>query len=452
VDVAIFGSGYVGLVTGACLAEVGNQVLCVDIDPARVERLRRGEVPIFEPGLEEMVASGLADGRLAFTDDLAAGVRHGDVLFVAVGTPSDNEGGADLGAVRSVAATVGDAMERPTVVVNKSTVPVGTADAVREIVAARLAARGLDIPFDVVSNPEFLREGAAVADFMRPDRIVVGSDDPRSIALLRELYKPFNRNHDRMMVMGVRSAEFTKYAANVMLATRISLMNELANLGERLGVDIEEVRVGIGSDPRIGYSYLYPGCGYGGSCLPKDVRALGWTAREAGFEAELLHAVGAVNDRQRSVLFDKVVAHFGPDLSGRTFALWGLAFKPDTDDMREAPSRAVMEALWGAGATVRAFDPEAMDETARLYGERPDLVLCANRDEALAGADALLVLTEWREFRSPDFAAIRAMLRQPVIFDGRNLYDPRRLAQEGFVHYGIGRGTATVAATAEPVA
>ncbi len=440
-NVTIFGSGYVGLVTGACLAEVGNDVLCVDIDPVRVERLRAGEVPIFEPGLPEMVERGLESDRLAFSTDLAAGVHHGEVLFVAVGTPSADDGGADLRAVRSVAETIGEAMTKPKIVVNKSTVPVGTADEVRGIIAGRLAARGVEIGFDVVSNPEFLREGAAVGDFMRPDRIVVGSDDPHSIEVLRELYAPFNRSHDRMIVMGVRSAEFAKYAANVMLATRISLMNELANLGERLGVDIEEVRVGIGSDPRIGYSYLYPGAGYGGSCLPKDVRALEWTARQADFDAELLRAVGSVNDRQRRSLFDKVVRHFGPDLSGRTFALWGLSFKPDTDDMREAPSRTVMEALWEAGAAVRAFDPEAMEETARIYGTRPDLVLCESREEALIGADALLVLTEWREFRSPDFDEIRAALRQPVIFDGRNIYDPKRMAREGFVYYGIGRGT-----------
>ncbi len=440
-NVTIFGSGYVGLVTGACLAEVGNHVLCVDIDPVRVERLRAGEVPIFEPGLTEMVERGLESDRLAFTTDLAAGVHHGEVLFVAVGTPSADDGGADLRAVRSVAETIGGAMTEPKIVVNKSTVPVGTADEVRGIIAARLAARGVEIGFDVVSNPEFLREGAAVGDFMRPDRIVVGSDAPHSIEVLRELYAPFNRSHDRMIVMGVRSAEFAKYAANVMLATRISLMNELANLGERLGVDIEEVRVGIGSDPRIGYSYLYPGAGYGGSCLPKDVRALEWTARQAEFDAELLRAVGSVNDRQRRTLFDKVVRHFGPDLSGKTFALWGLSFKPDTDDMREAPSRTVMEALWEAGATVRAFDPEAMEETARIYGTRPDLVLCESREEALIGADALLVLTEWREFRSPDFDEIRAALRQPVIFDGRNIYDPKRMARDGFVYYGIGRGT-----------
>ena len=439
-NVTIFGSGYVGLVTGACLAEVGNDVCCVDIDPVRVERLRAGEVPIFEPGLPEMVERGLAAGRLAFSTDLAAGVAHGGVLFVAVGTPSAEDGGADLRAVRSVAETIGAAMTEAKIVVTKSTVPVGTADEVRAIVAAKLAERGLAIGFDVVSNPEFLREGAAVADFMRPDRIVVGSEDRRSIDVLKELYAPFNRNHDRVLVMGVRSAEFAKYAANAMLATRISLMNELANLGERLGVDIEEVRLGVGSDPRIGYSYLYPGCGYGGSCLPKDVRALEWTAKTAGYDAELLRAVGAVNDRQRRGLFDKVSRHYGGDLRGKTFALWGLAFKPDTDDMREAPSQTVMTALWEAGAAVRAFDPEATEEAARIHGARPDLRLCETKEEALEGADALLILTEWREFRSPDFDEIKAALRAPVIFDGRNLYDPQRMAREGIVYHGIGRG------------
>jgi UDPglucose 6-dehydrogenase len=445
-NVTIFGSGYVGLVTGACLAEVGNDVLCVDIDPVRVERLRAGEVPIFEPGLEEMVEAGLAAGRLAFSTDLVAGVTHGEALFVAVGTPSAADGGADLGAVRSVAETIGAAMTEPKIVVTKSTVPVGTADEVRAVVAAGLAARGLEVGFDVVSNPEFLREGAAVNDFMRPDRIVIGSEDPRSIELLRELYAPFNRHHDRMIVMGVRSAEFAKYAANAMLATRISLMNELANLGERLGVDIEEVRAGIGSDPRIGYSYLYAGCGYGGSCLPKDVRALEWTAREAGHDAQILRAVGGVNDRQQRRLFEKVAGHYGGDLRGRVFALWGLAFKPDTDDMREAPSRAVMEALWEAGAAVQAFDPEAMEETARIYGARPDLKLCESKEEALEGADALLILTEWREFRSPDVDQIRAALREPLVFDGRNLYDPKRMARDGIVYHGIGRGVATAGA------
>ena len=439
-NVTIFGSGYVGLVTGACLSEVGNDVLCVDIDPARVERLRRGEVPIFEPGLAEMVARGIDAGRLGFSTDLPVGVNHGEVLFVAVGTPSGEDGGADLRAVRSVAETIGSTMSGEKVVVTKSTVPVGTADEVRAIVGQRLTERGLAIPFAVVSNPEFLREGAAVGDFMRPDRIVVGSDDPRSIATLKELYAPFNRNHDRMIVMGVRSAEFAKYAANAMLATRISLMNELANLGERLGVDIEEVRVGVGSDPRIGYAYLYPGCGYGGSCLPKDVRALEWTARSAGYDAEVLRAVGSVNDGQRRLIFDKVQRHYGGDLQGRTIALWGLAFKPDTDDMREAPSRTVMEALWEAGAAVQAFDPEAMEEAARIYGPRPDLRLCETKEEALDGADALVVMTEWREFRSPDFGDITARLREPVVFDGRNLYDLKRMAQNGIVYYGIGRG------------
>jgi UDPglucose 6-dehydrogenase len=439
-NVTINGSGYVGLVTGACLAEVGNDVLCVDIDPVRVERLKTGEVPIFEPGLTEMVERGLAAGRLSFSTDVAAGVDHAQIIFIAVGTPSGADGGADLSAVRAVAQSVGRHMRDETIVVTKSTVPVGTADEVRAIVAGELAERDLDVHFDVVSNPEFLREGAAINDFMRPDRIVVGSDHPRSIAALKDLYAPFNRNHDRMIVMSVRSAEFTKYAANVMLATRISLMNELANLGERIGVDIDEVRVGVGSDPRIGYAYLYPGVGYGGSCLPKDIRALEWTAASVDFDAELLRAVESVNRRQRRIVVEKARRHFGGDLAGKTFALWGLAFKPDTDDMREAPSLDVMQGLWQEGAQVRAFDPEAMAEAARIVGVRPDLRLCDSKEEALVGADALVILTEWREFRSPDFDRIRSELRQPVIFDGRNLYDPKRMEREGIAYYGIGRG------------
>lgn len=439
--VAIFGSGYVGLVTGTCLAEVGNDVLGVDIDRDRVDRLQRGEVPIFEPGLEGMLRRNLASGHLRFTADVQAGIEHGDVLFLAVGTPPREDGSADLGAVRAVARSIGAGLTAPTIVVTKSTVPVGTGDDVRDLIGQGVAGRGLDVAFDVVSNPEFLREGAAIDDFMRPDRIVVGSDSPVAVETLRELYAPFNRSHDRMLVMDVRSAEFTKYAANTMLAARISLMNEFANLAERLGVDIERVRVGVGSDPRIGYAYLYPGCGYGGSCFPKDVRALERTAVEVGHDAELLRAIEGVNGRQKRRLVEKVSRHYGGDLRGRVFALWGLSFKPETDDMREAPSRTVMEALWAAGASVQAFDPSAMGEAARLYGERPDLRCCGTKEAALEGADALIVATEWREFRSPDFGAIRAALREPVVFDGRNLYEPRRMALEGFTYYGIGRGT-----------
>jgi len=440
--VTVFGSGYVGLVTAACLADVGNDVLGVDIDQGRIARLRRGELPIVEPGLEEMVRHNLAAGHLAFTVDAREGIDHARVVFVAVGTPPSADGSADLGAVRAVARGIGAGMAAEKIVVTKSTVPVGTADEIRRLIGEELARRGLDLPVHVVSNPEFLREGAAVDDFVRPDRIIVGSDSPAAVEALRELYAPFNRNHDRMLVMDVRSAEFTKYAANTMLATRISLMNEFATLAEKLGVDIERVRVGVGSDPRIGYAYLYPGCGYGGSCFPKDVRALERTAAAAGYDAELLRAVQAVNDRQKQRLVEKIHDRFGADLRGRVFALWGLAFKPDTDDMREAPSRAVMEGLWAAGAAVQAFDPAAMAEAARLYGERPDLRLCETKEAALAGADALVVVTEWREFRSPDFAAIKAALRQPVIVDGRNLYDPRRLAEQGFYYAAIGRAGA----------
>ncbi len=438
--ITIFGSGYVGLVTGACLAEVGNHVLCVDVDAGKIARLERGEIPIFEPGLEDIVRRNAADGRLGFTTDVAAGVAHGLFQFIAVGTPPDEDGSADLQHVRAVAGSIGRHIDEFRIVVNKSTVPVGTADAVRATVQEELAARGLELEFDVVSNPEFLKEGAAVEDFMKPDRIIVGTDNPRTTELLRVLYAPFNRNHSRLIEMDIRSAELTKYAANAMLATKISFMNEIANLAERLGADVEQVRIGIGADPRIGYHFIYPGCGYGGSCFPKDVQALERTARGIGYEAELLRAVEAVNGRQKQVLFDKIRAHFEGRLAGRTIALWGLAFKPKTDDMREAPSRALIEALWAAGARVRAHDPEAMDECRRLYGERADLTLCERPEQALDGADALAVVTEWNAFRSPDFAAIKARLAAPVVFDGRNIYDPAQMRKAGFTHYGIGRG------------
>ncbi len=437
--ITLFGTGYVGLVTGACLAEVGNEVVCVDIDAEKIRRLQQGEIPIYEPGLEELVRGNAAAERLRFTTDAAEGVAHGLFQFIAVGTPPDEDGSADLQHVLAVAETIARHMDGYRVVVNKSTVPVGTADRVRERIRAVLAERGVEVEFDVVSNPEFLKEGAAVEDFMRPDRIIVGTDNPRTTELLRALYAPFNRNHDRLIAMDIRSAELTKYAANAMLATKISFMNEMANLAERLGADIEQVRIGIGSDPRIGYHFIYPGCGYGGSCFPKDVKALERTAREVGYSARLLQAVEAVNEDQKRVLFGKIRAHFGGELAGRTIALWGLAFKPNTDDMREAPSRTLMEALWAAGARVRAYDPAAMGEARRLYGERPDLVLCRDPYEALEGADALAVVTEWRVFRSPDWEAVRARLRQPVVFDGRNLYDPRTLARAGFVHHAIGR-------------
>ncbi|RUQ33119.1 MAG: UDP-glucose/GDP-mannose dehydrogenase family protein [Candidatus Competibacteraceae bacterium] len=438
--ITIFGSGYVGLVTGACFAEVGNEVLCVDVDKHKVARLQRGEIPIHEPGLDEVVRRNSSGGRLRFTTDIAEGVAHGLFQFIAVGTPPDEDGSADLQHVRAVACAIGHCLDGYRVVVNKSTVPVGTADVVRETIAGILAERGLDFPFTVVSNPEFLKEGMAVPDFMRPDRIIIGCDDERAARLLRNLYAPFNRNRDRLIEMDVRSAELTKYAANALLATKISFMNEMANLAERLGADIEKVRIGIGADPRIGYHFIYPGAGYGGSCFPKDVKALEYTARSVHYDAALLQAVEAVNQRQKNVLFTKIQRHFHHDLRGRTFALWGLAFKPGTDDMREAPSRVLLEALWAAGAVVQAYDPAAMNEARRLYGERPDFRLCEQALAALENADALAILTEWSLFRSPDFAAIRQALKQPVIFDGRNLYDPDELREAGLIYYAIGRG------------
>ncbi len=438
--VTIFGTGYVGLVTGACLAEMGNHVICVDIDAGKVERLKRGEIPIYEPGLEPMVERNHASGRLDFTTEAAPAIAHGDILFIAVGTPPDEDGSADLQYVLKVASTIGDHVDRYAVIVNKSTVPVGTADRVRGAVAARLQARGATTEFDVVSNPEFLKEGDAVEDCLRPDRIVVGASSQRAVSMLRKLYAPFNRNHDRMVVMDERSAELTKYAANAMLATKISFMNEIANIAERVGADVELVRQGIGSDPRIGYAFIYPGAGYGGSCFPKDVQALGRTAHTYGYETKLLDAVEAVNGAQKEKLFELISRHFDGDLAGRTIAIWGLAFKPNTDDMREASSRRLMEMLWAAGATVRAFDPEAAEETRRIYGDSADLVLCDEPYQALDGADVLAIVTEWKAFRSPDFARIRSMLGNPAIFDGRNLYDPATVEEAGVAYYGIGRG------------
>ena len=440
-DITLFGTGYVGLVTGACLAEMGNRVLCVDVDAAKVAALQGGEVPIFEPGLAALVAANQRQERLLFTLDAAAAVAHGDVIFVAVGTPGDEDGAADLRHVLDAAGTIGEHLERATVIVTKSTVPVGTAEQVKRTVASALARRGKTVRHAVVANPEFLKEGAAVADFMKPDRIVIGSDDAWAAQVVERLYAPFNRNHDRVLHMDLRSAEMTKYAANVMLAARVSLMNEFANLAERLGADVEAVREGIGADPRIGHDFIYPGCGYGGSCFPKDVRALLRMADEEGYDAALVRAVGAVNERQKRRLFDKLRSRLDGNLAGRTIALWGLAFKPNTDDMREAPSRTLMAALWEAGATVRAYDPQALGTARRLYGERRDLVLCPSRDDALHGADALVVATEWNEFRSPDFAAVKAALAQPVIVDGRNLYDGAALARQGFVYDAIGRGS-----------
>jgi UDPglucose 6-dehydrogenase len=438
--VTIFGTGYVGLVTGTCLAEVGNEVVCVDVDAGKVERLERGILPIYEPGLEDLVVPNHKSGRLRFTTDAAMGVAHGDVIFIAVGTPPDEDGSADLRHVLAVARTIGQHLARPAVVVNKSTVPVGTADRVRDAIAAELARRGVAVEYEVVSNPEFLKEGDAVKDCMRPDRIVIGASSPRAIEQLKTLYAPFNRNHERIVLMDARSAELTKYAANAMLATKISFMNEIANIAERVGADIELVRHGIGSDPRIGYSFIYPGAGYGGSCFPKDVRALESTARQHGYEPRILPAVEAVNNAQKDRLYALVTRHFAGELAGRTIAFWGLAFKPNTDDMREAPSRVLMEALWAAGAKVRAHDPEALKETDHLYPNRSDLVLCEDAFDAIEGADALVVITEWKAFWSPDFARIAAALTHPVIFDGRNIYDPRAVEAAGIAYYGIGRG------------
>ncbi|MEA3641683.1 MAG: UDP-glucose/GDP-mannose dehydrogenase family protein [Lamprobacter sp.] len=444
-DVTIFGSGYVGLVTGACLAEVGNQVLCVDVDEDKIALLNNGGVPIYEPGLDDLIGKNRQAGRLRFSTDPEEGVAHGLFQFIAVGTPPDEDGSADLRHVLAVAKAIGERMTGYRVIVDKSTVPVGTADRVAETVRAAQSERGLTVEFDVVSNPEFLKEGAAIDDFMRPDRIIVGTDNPRTGELLRALYAPFNRNHDRVMLMGVRSAELTKYAANAMLATKISFMNELSNIAEAVGADIEMVRVGIGSDPRIGYQFIYPGCGYGGSCFPKDVRALERTARAKGYQAELLQAVEAVNDRQKDLLFSKIEQHFNGNLQGKTFALWGLAFKPNTDDMREASSRRLMEQLWAAGARVRAFDPVASEEARRIYGERSDLALVEDRMAAVTGADALVIVTEWNEFRSPDLAAVAAQLNSPVVFDGRNLFDPAQVNAAGLAYVSIGREPARLA-------
>lgn len=435
----IFGSGYVGLVTGACLAEVGNDIVCVDVDEDKIERLNHGEIPIYEPGLAEMIQRGVSAGRLSFTTDAELGVRHGLFQFIAVGTPPDEDGSADLSHVLAVASTIAEHLEDYRIVVDKSTVPVGTADGVAETISEGLAARAAEIEFDVVSNPEFLKEGAAISDFMSPDRIIVGTDNPRTTELLRELYAPFNRNSDRLIAMDVRSAELTKYAANAMLATKISFMNELANVAERLGADIEKVRHGIGSDTRIGYAFIYPGCGYGGSCFPKDVDALERSAVATGYSPELLRAVQAVNTRQKSLLVDKVTRHYQDSLAGKAFALWGLSFKPNTDDMREASSRVIMEGLWAAGATVRAHDPEARGECQRIYGERSDLVLCNSPEEAVEGTDGLIVVTEWQLYRSPDFQRMRTLMKSPVVFDGRNIYEPATLRREGFDYYSIGR-------------
>lgn len=438
--ISIFGSGYVGLVTGTCFADVGNHVLCVDVDAKKIALLEQGRVPIHEPGLEALLKTNLAAGRLQFTTDMAKAVAYGEIQCIAVGTPPDEDGSADLQYVLQVADIIGQYLTDYKLIIDKSTVPVGTADKVRQTVQVALDARGVVQDFDVVSNPEFLKEGVAIEDFMKPDRIIVGTDKPRPTELMRELYAPFNRNRDRVIFMDIRSAELTKYAANAMLATKISFMNEMALLAEKVGADIEQVRIGIGSDPRIGFDFIYPGCGYGGSCFPKDVQALTHTALQVGVDAKILSAVESVNQYQQQVLFQKIHQHFHGNLQNRRFALWGLAFKPNTDDMREAPSRRLMEALWAQGALIQAYDPEAMPETQRLYSERSDLQLCDSPEAVLQHADALIIVTEWKVFRSPDFNLIKKSLIQPVIFDGRNLYEPQRMRQRGFTYYAIGRG------------
>ncbi|MBK8892407.1 MAG: UDP-glucose/GDP-mannose dehydrogenase family protein [Dechloromonas sp.] len=437
--ITVVGTGYVGLVSGTCLAEVGNDVVCLDVDPEKIRILEGGGIPIHEPGLLEMIRRNVAAGRLHFTTDVEKAVHHGTIQFIAVGTPPDEDGSADLQYVLAAARNIGRLMTDYKVVVDKSTVPVGTGAKVKAAIADELQKRAVDIPHSVVSNPEFLKEGAAVEDFMRPDRIVVGAQDEQAIHLMRALYAPFQRNHERLIVTDIKSAELTKYAANAMLATRISFMNELANLAEVLGADIEMVRQGIGSDPRIGYHFLYPGCGYGGSCFPKDVKALIKTAQDgANITLKVLTAVEEANDAQKHVLTGKIKGRFG-DLKGRHFALWGLAFKPNTDDMRDAPSRTLIADLFAAGATVTAYDPVAMSETQRIYGDDPRLNYAENPMGALTNADALVIATEWKEFRSPDFEAIKQTLINPVIFDGRNLYDPKFVRSAGIEYFAIGR-------------
>lgn len=440
--VTFFGTGYVGLVQAAVFADAGYQVMCVDVNHQKIADLRNGKIPIYEPGLEILVQDNLQAERLHFTSDAQEGVAFSDLQFIAVGTPPDEDGSADLRHVLTVAETIAECMEQGKTIIIKSTVPVGTADRVRSVIAAKLRERGREeLRFDIASNPEFLKEGSAVADCTRPDRIIIGIDNPATEQRLRELYAPFNRNHEKIIAMDVRSSELTKYAANCMLATKISFMNEMANLADRFGADIEKVRAGIGADPRIGYHFIYPGVGYGGSCFPKDLRATIRTAEMHGFDPVLLKAVEDRNERQKKVLVEKVLCHFDRDLHGLTFALWGLAFKPRTDDMRDAPSRVVMEALWAAGAKVQAYDPAAMDECRRIYGEHVDLRLCDSKEAALAGADALIVVTEWKQFQAPDFGAIVEKLKYPVIFDGRNIYDPAIAARHGVKVYGVGRGS-----------
>ncbi len=438
--VTVFGSGYVGLVTGACLAETGNNVVCVDIDHEKISMLKRGQIPLYEPGLQEIVTRNIESGRLTFTTVAREGVEHGLFQFIAVGTPPTEEGSADFSYVMSVAETIGRYANDYKVVVNKSTVPVGTAARVREVIDQVLEERGIELDLDVASNPEFLKEGAAVTDFMRPDRIIVGINNPRTGELFRTLYDPFTRNRDRLIMMDIKSAELTKYAANAMLATKISFMNEVANVAEKVGADIEQVRLGIGADPRIGYHFIYPGCGFGGSCFPKDIEALIGSAAEVGNNMQLLKAVRDVNDQQKHVLFGKIERYFDGDLKGKTIAMWGLAFKPNTDDLREAPSITLLESLWAAGANVRAYDPVASDKAKAMFKGRDDLEIVTSAMDALDGADALALVTEWTEFRSPDFARMSELLLSPVVFDGRNVYEPSMMSKHGFTYFGIGRG------------
>ncbi|WP_407315701.1 UDP-glucose dehydrogenase family protein [Pseudomonas sp. nanlin1] len=437
--ITVFGSGYVGLVTSACLADVGHSVICIDIDQKKIDGLLNGVVPIYEPGLEELILNNMAAGRLQFSTNAELGVTHGYLQFIAVGTPPDEDGKADLQYVLAVARTIGQYMTTDKLIIDKSTVPVGTADRVRETVLQALNQRGLELPFDVCSNPEFLKEGAAIDDFTKGARIIVGTDSDKVEDAMRHCYGPYNRNHDKLMFMDVRSAELTKYAANAMLATKISFMNEMANLAEHLNADIESVRLGIGSDPRIGYHFIYPGCGYGGSCFPKDVQALARTAQEVGYQADLLIAVEAVNNRQKQVLFEKLHRAFDGQLNGKTVAVWGLAFKPNTDDMRDAPSRSLMEALWEAGAQIKAHDPEAMAECRRIYGDRPGLQLCASREEAVTGADALVICTEWKAYRALEPEWLKGVLNFPIVVDGRNVFNPSEMAAAGILYFTVGR-------------
>ena len=448
---SIFGTGYVGLVTGACLADVGHDVICVDVNQAKIDSLKLGGIPIYEPGLEAVVKSNVTQGNLRFTTSAEEAVQHAEVIFIAVGTPPDEDGSADLQYVMAVGKTIGQLMNSYKVVVNKSTVPVGTADKVTEVIQQALKERNSAAEFDVVSNPEFLKEGAAVADFMRPDRIVIGTSSDFAENIMREVYAPFNRNHEKIIVMDVRSSELTKYAANCMLATKISFMNEMSNIAERVGADIENVRKGIGSDPRIGYHFIYAGCGYGGSCFPKDVQALARTSAQFGYESKILNAVENVNNKQKEKLFEMICKHYGvwdkaekgetkDILKGKTFALWGLAFKPNTDDMREAPSRVLMEQLWAAGAKVQAYDPEAMDETQKIYGDRATLSLLGTKEGAVRDANALVIITEWKAFKVLDYAFAKSNLKDSVNFDGRNIFDQASMKREGITYYSIGRG------------